>query len=601
MKNLFKYCAVALAVTTLVSCDDFIEENRYPLDEQTDSPLYWNNATNVENQCNAFYNNYTGYGNGNGYGWFYFKTLSDDQVGGSFATWTNTSVPAESSDWSSPFVEIRRANYIITNMQTSTLSEAERNHYAGIARLNRAWQYYQLVRMYGDVPWVEVVADPANEASIYGARNDRDFVMDQVLADLNFACANINGGSKTTWSKDLANAMKADICLFEGTYCKYRTLADNGKAADETRAKAFLAECVTACENVMNAGYTLGDDYQATYNSTDLSGNSEVIFFKPYQNNLFYHSLIAYTCSSTQINGMSKDAFDAYLFKDGKPKVLTTLDASDVATIEYPGVDEDGKPKKAEAYEIQNLLDVRDGRLAKTIDPAIYFEGMDWVRSGSDPMTSSTGYGVCKYDNITIPVNKRTNTSSNYTAAPLFWLAVVYCNYAEAKAELGTITDADLDASINKLYARAGLPALKASVGFSDPANDMGVTDIIWEVRRCRRCELMFDNWFRYWDLVRWHQLDKLDTQKNSDVILGANISQYFDYVEKYNADAEAYNEKVEEAKRISLISVPANNGTYMNASKGKTRVYEARQYFYPIPSGQITLNPNLGQNPGWK
>ena len=600
MKNLFKYCAVALAVTTLASCDDFIEDNRYPLDEQTNSPQYWNNAANVENQCNAFYNNYTGYGNGTGTGWFYFKTLSDDQAGGTFATWANTAVPASSSNWSSPFTEIRRANYIITNMQTSTLSETERKHYEGVARLNRAWQYYQLVRMYGDVPWIPVVADPGKPETIYGARDDRDFVMDEVLKDLNFACLNINGGSKITWSKDLANAMKAEICLFEGTYCKYRTVAENGKAPNATRAAAFLEECVDACEAVMPK-YSLGEDYQATYNSTDLSGNKEIIFYKPYQNNIFYHSLVSYTCSSTQINGMTKDAFDAYLFKDGKPKALTTLDASDVATIEYPGVDEEGKPKKAEAYEIQNLLDVRDGRLAKTIDPVIYFEGMGWTRAGAMDMTSSTGYGVCKYDNITLPNDNRVNNNKAYTQAPLFWLAVIYCNFAEAKAELGTITDADLDASINKLYARAGLPALKAAVGFSDPANTWGVSDIIWEVRRCRRCELMFDNWYRYWDLVRWHQLDKLDTQKNSEVILGANISQYFDYVEKYNADAKAYNEKVEEAKRISLISVPANNGTYMNASKGKTRVYEARQYLYPIPSGQITLNENLEQNELWK
>jgi hypothetical protein len=157
----------------------------------------------------------------------------------------------------------------------------------------------------------------------------------------------------------------------------------------------------------------------------------------------------------------------------------------------------------------------------------------------------------------------------------LFWLAVIYCNFAEAKAELGTITDADLNASINKLYARAGLPALKAAVGFSDPANNWGVSDIIWEVRRCRRCELMFDNWYRYWDLVRWHKLDKLDTQKNPNIVLGANTA---------NAPVQI-----------------ANVGGYVDASKGKTRIYEARQYLYPIPSGQITLNENLEQNELWK
>ena len=563
MKAIYKLCAIALAATALVGCDDFIDDNRYPLDQQTSNPTYWNNAANVTNQCNTFYNQYSGYGNSGSLGWFYAKTLSDDQAGNSFANWANVNVPSSSSNWSAPFTEIRRANYIITNVANSTLSDNDKNKFIGIARLNRAWQYFQLVRMYGDVQWIEVPVDPADPEVTYGSRDDRDMVMDKVLEDLNFACQYLPKGTKTSWSKDLANAMKADICLWEGTFCKYRTAAENGKAADATRAQKYLNECVTACENVMNAGYKLGDDYQATYNSVSLSSNPEVIFFKEYKDNLFYHSLISYTCSSTQISGMTKDAFDAYLFKDGKPLALTSENKTDVGEV-----DADGN------YSIAKLLEVRDGRLAKTIDPVIYYEGMGWVRAGGMDMTSSTGYGVAKYDNITLPAEKRRNTVSNYTCAPLFWLAVVYCNYAEAKAELGNITDADLDKSINKLYARAGLPALKANVGFSDPANDWGVSDIIWEVRRCRRCELMFDNWYRYWDLVRWHKLDKLDSQKNPNILLGANIT----------------------AAPVQINNV---NG-YVDGSKGQVRVYESRQYLYPIPSAQLTLNENLKQNPGW-
>ncbi len=563
MKTINKLCAIALATTVLVGCDDFIDDNRYPLDSQTSNPTYWNNATNVANQCNTFYNQYTGYGNSGSLGWFYAKTLSDDQAGNSFANWTNVNVPASSSNWSAPYTEIRRANYIINNVTESSLSENDKNNFIGIARLNRAWQYFQLVRMYGDVQWIEVVVDPADPEVTYGARDDRDLVMDKVLEDLNFACQHIQAGSKTTWSKDMANAMKADICLWEGTFCKYRTAGENGKAADASRAQKFLTECVTACENVMNAGYTLSEDYQATYNSVSLNGNPEVIFFKEYQNNLFYHSLIAYTCSSTQISGMTKDAFDAYLFKDGKPLALTSENKSDVGEVDAEG-----------NYSIAKLLEVRDGRLAKTIDPYVYYQGMSWSRSGGMEMTSSTGYGVSKYDNVELPLDNRVNTVKNYTCAPLFWLSVVYCNYAEAKAELGTITDADLDKSINKLYARAGLPALTAEVGFSDPANDWDVSDIIWEIRRCRRCELMFDNWFRYWDLVRWHKLDKLDSQKNPNILLGANMT----------------------AAPVDILNV---NG-YVDGSKGQVRVFEGRQYLYPIPSAQLTLNENLKQNPGW-
>ena len=517
----------------------------------------------MTNQCNTFYNQYSGYGNSGSLGWFYAKTLSDDQAGNSFANWANVNVPASSSNWSAPFTEIRRANYIISNVANSTLAENDKNNFIAIARLNRAWQYYQLVRMYGDVQWIEIPVDPSDPEMTYGSRDDRDMVMDKVLEDLNFACQYIQKGSKTTWSKDMANAMKADICLWEGTFCKYRTAAENGKAADAARAQKFLTECVTACENVMNAGYELGNDYQATYNSVSLSSNPEVIFFKEYKDNLFFHSLIAYTCSSTQISGMTKDAFDAYLFKDGKPLALTSENKSDVGEE-----DADGN------YSIAKLLEVRDARLAKTIDPFVYYEGMGWTRAGAMDMTSSTGYGVCKYDNVALPRDNRANTVKNYTCAPLFWLAVVYCNFAEAKAELGSITDADLDRSINKLYARAELPPLKAEVGFSDPANNWGVSDIIWEIRRCRRCELMFDNWYRYWDLVRWHKLDKLDSQKNPNILLGANMT----------------------AAPVSITNV---NG-YVDGSKGQVRVFEARQYFYPIPSAQLTLNENLKQNPGW-
>ena len=76
MKKLFILSTVALAALT--SCNDLLDKS--PLDTFTNTPAYWSNASNVENQCNTFYNQYTGYGNSGGGGWFYFKTLSDDQV-----------------------------------------------------------------------------------------------------------------------------------------------------------------------------------------------------------------------------------------------------------------------------------------------------------------------------------------------------------------------------------------------------------------------------------------------------------------------------------------------------------------------------------------
>lgn len=565
MKKLLIYSAMALMALT--SCNDFLDKS--PLDAFTNTPAYWSNASNLDNQCNTFYNNYSGYGNAGSGGWFYFKTLSDDQVDYQSTIWTYTSLVATSTNWSGPFTEIRRANYIIEGLKSSTLDAPVKANYEGIARLNRAWEYYQLVRMYGDVQWINTVVDPGDKDVVYGARTDRDIVMDSVLNDLNYAAATITGTNKQRFTADMALAMKADITLYEGTYCKYRNANDNaGKAADNTRASKYLGECLAACEALMSKGYSLNESYQGNYNSVSLSSNPEMIFYKPYSQNSLMHSTIDYTVNTSGTSGMTKDAFDNYLFLDGKPKATTTMNTNDAVAK-----DENGN------YNLESILAVRDKRLSETIDPVLCFKGSPYSRAGVAPFTSTTGYGIAKYDNpVELGLSDRNSIGKQYTDCPLYWLSVVYLNYAEAKAELGTLTQADLDQSINKLQVRAGLPAMTTEPE-ADPANNMGVSNLIWEIRRCRRCELMFDNWTRYWDLIRWHKLELLDSSKNPNIYLGANMK----YVENPEIDV--------------------NSDGYMIGSNtiNQPRIYEYKHYFYPIPTTQLTLNTNMGQNPGWE
>lgn len=587
MKNkIFIYGALALA-TTLVSCNDLLDKD--PLDRFINDPAYWSNADNVEGQCNVFYEQFTGYGNAGGSGMFYFKTLSDDQASNSFSDWDYVAVPASSSYWKNPWIEIRRANYVIQGVASSSLDSDTKKHYTGIARLMRAYEYSNLVKMYGDVQWVNHPLDVTETAILYGKRDDRDMVMDSVLQDLNYAAATIKEGtSKITWTRQMANAMKSDICLWEGTFRKYRTAADNGKGPDTEGATKFLNACVDACTYIMGKGYTLSAGaagYHSTYNSEDLSKSTEVIFYKSYKKDIFMHSTIDYTCSSTPVNGMTKDAFDNYLFSDGKPLSTTSKNKNDAAkriikikldANGHPVKDKDGKQVIDTIMSIADVLSVRDLRLSETIDTAVYYTGMTWARAYAMQMTSVTGYGVSKYDNVTMPVDYRDQTGKNYTCCPIFWLPVVMLNYAEAKAELGTVQQSDLDNTVNKLLARGGITNGITLNPTADPANNMGVSNLLWEIRRCRRCELMFDNWFRYWDLVRWHQLNLLDSTQYPNILLGANVMN-------------------DPKKTVAVI------GNYINATKGKTRVYNNKYYLYPVPSGQITLNPNLApNNPGW-
>lgn len=581
MKKTIISASLALAAVALTSCDDFLDDNRYPLDTQTDNPAYWNNESNVKMQCDALYTNFTGYS-----GLYYFTTLSDDQggdIGNGFANWTYTSIWSSSSHWNSPYTQIRKLNIIIENVNASSLSQTIKDKYIGIARMMRGLQYFWLVRAYGDVPYYDYVIDPSDNEALQLPRQNRDEVMDKVLEDLKFAAANIGPGTKTTFSSDMANAMLADIALWEGTYCKYRTADVNGYAADATRASKWLNECVSACNAVIASGYSLNSSYQGNYNTPQagLDSNPEMIFYKEYKETVLTHSVINYITQTTTLAGISKDAFDAYLFKDGKPLALTSMNKDDAGYIKEGVVAGTGDDVTyGKMLYLGDLLDVRDKRLSETIDTVAGFgsssSGMTWARYGSAQMTSNTGYLIKKYDNIEIPwLYRRGN---NYTSAPVYWLSVVYLNLAEAKAELGTLTDADLNATINKLYDRAELPhqTVASLSNMNDPANNMGVSSLIWEIRRCRRCELIMDNDFRYWDLVRWHKLDLLDTTVHPNIHLGANLKNAINKPES--------------------IMV----GDYIDAIPGNERIYQPRVYLYPIPSGQITLNPNLKQQPLW-
>ncbi len=577
MKKSIILGAIFASMFAMTSCDDFLDDNRYPLTSETNQPAYWDNEDNVKLQCDQMLQYFTGYASAGNYGEFYFNTLSDDQCGSSFVDWKSTSVPTSSTSYTSPYTNIRHATEIIDGLEGSNLDADIKANWMGIARMCRAYQEYLLVRRYGDCNFIATTLNVSDDLKI--PRESRDYVFDMILEDLDYACANIKADKNAQyWSRDLAYAMKSYMALCEGTFRKYCTQAENGLAPDAARAEKLLKESAAASDYLINSGrYSLAAQYRANYQSfyTEASAvpamvnNPEMILFRGYEYDIIMNCVQDYTCGTTPINGITKDAFDAYLFKDGKPLALTSMDKSDVGEwIEDEGI-----------YSIAKPLSVRDNRLTQTTDPFVYYTGLVGDRAGATGMTSSTGYGVSKYDNTALALADR-RTTKNTVCAPIYWYSVILLENAEAKAELGTLTDADLNRTLNLLYKRAELPnqTVASLTSMGDPANNMNVNSLIWEVRRCRRCELIMDNDFRYWDLIRWHQLDKLDTTTNPNLTLGANISE-------------------------SPVEAKNTNG-YLDGTinwSGKTRKFDKKYYSYPIPQNQLTLNPNLGQNFGWE
>jgi hypothetical protein len=156
--------------------------------------------------------------------------------------------------------------------------------------------------------------------------------------------------------------------------------------------------------------------------------------------------------------------------------------------------------------------------------------------------------------------------------------------YAEAKAELGEATQADLDRSINLLRDRVGMPHLDVNPPM-DPryAND-GISPLLVEIRRERRVEL-FQEGFRYDDIRRWKQGKKLEKP---------------DMGIRWTPEAQARY-----AGAIIQTSVDPDNGhtyidVYKNTDWADPVFDESKNYFWPIPLNVISQNPNITQNPGY-
>lgn len=466
---------------------------------------------------------------------------------------------------------VRAVNIGLDNYSKAKIPQATIDRYVGEARLFRGWFYADKVSKFGDAPWVDRELNVDSE-ELYAARTPREKVMDNVLADLTFATEKIpanwgDGAGPGRMNRWAALLIKSRICLFEGTWRKYHGGSNPEK---------WLQEAAAAAKEVIEKGpyklYSTGNpsrDYNAIHRiQNDLTGVAEVMYWRRYQLGVFTNHVSSY--HKDYNGGATKSMVEDYLCTDGLPISLSPL---------YKG---DAK--------IEDVFENRDPRLRQTVlhpdDVKFYGFGNNDTRpyprlAGMDGgLASETGYHIIKvYDNNTAYA---TYNISN-TPAITMRFGEALLNYAEAVAELGTITQADLDLTINKLRARVGMPSLDLSNVPVDPryVND-GVPPIIVEIRRERRIELFMEG-FRYDDLRRWKQGKKLEVPS---------------YGIRWDDAAKARYPKAN--VKFSLV----NGVPYINVYQGTdfaTPVFdEAKHYLWPIPLNDLSQNPAIKQNPGW-
>lgn len=467
---------------------------------------------------------------------------------------------------------IRTINIGLANYGNANIPQETIDTYVAEARLFRGWFYADKVSKFGDVPWLDKELQPDSE-ELDAPRTPRDEVMANVLEDLNFASTMLpedwgDGGGPGRINRWAALLVKSRVCLFEGTWQKYH----GGSKAD-----MWLQEAANAAKEIMDNGpfsiYTTGDpsrDYNAIHHiPSDLSGISEVMYWRRYERGIFTNHVQSYHRSYN--GGATKSMVEDYLCTDGLPITLSDLYQGDA--------------------QIEDVFINRDPRLRQTIlhpeDVAIYgygnFDTRPYPRlTGMEGgQRIETGYHIIKVYEVNT-AHATYNTSD--TPAIVLRFGEVLLNYAEAVAELGTITQNDLDISINLLRDRVAMPHLDMNNVPVDPryVND-GVSPLIAEIRRERRVELFMEG-FRYDDLRRWKQGKKLEQPDLGIRFDEAAVTRY------PNANI-----------RTTMVDGIPYIDVYQGTDWADPVFDENKHYLWPVPLSVISQNPNVAQNPGWQ
>lgn len=623
--------ALGLAATLLPSCnDDFME--RYPLDKITDES-FWKSETDLKMMLNSLYPLYI---IGHRSGWadsdinplgvtgsplMYGDVYSDNCVraGNELSSLAGELIvpteAKESTGWY--WWNLRKVNFFLSHYDKAELSQEKKNAYAAEAYFFKAWDYYQKVLYFGDVPWLTKDLNVDSE-ELYAPRAPRAEVMDSVLMCINKAVDWLPEKAyqeTDRLNKDQANFLKARICLFEGTFRKYHTELNL-----QNTANTWLKEAVKACETLLGkySLYKDGDDtYWKMFAAIDVSNNPEVILSRNYLESKVGHAAQRYynqNNSNREAMGATRGLVDEYLCIDGRPI--------------YTGGSEGNYEKNPNFldYGKWTELENRDPRLTQTIcKPGEYvtiYQGgvVDLEQNGitypnltyNASGAAMTGYRVIKH--WMGDPEEENRTTNGIQAAIEFRYAELLLMYAEAKYELnGTLSQSDVDLTINALRERAGFdfekyPTAKLTVG-QEPADprlekiyadklDYTVSPLLREIRRERRIELAIEN-HRYEDLMRW-KAGKLLTVP----LRGMNFLSVQDLYDG------THNTKPETAVAVELnktVFVDENGfiicypkSPYQNTIKG-TLPWDDYRYYWPIPKEELIMNENFVQNQGWE
>lgn len=605
MKNLIYIFSIFCMAFAWTGCDSLL--NVTPETDFTDDN-FWKSEADFKGACNRLYEQ-LGFGD--------HDTRADDQVGKNANNISAGSrvVPAESNgDWRDPYRRIFTTNNIIEKGKDAPVNENIRNRYIGEATFFRAYNYFELVCKYGDVPLVLKPFSSTSDPDLKMGRTPRETVIQQCYEDLEYAIQWLparqamesvtNEFDRRRVTRSAALALMVRIGLHEGTMLK------NHNIANESVWKAHLQKSIDAYNRLKAEGhqlYTTGGtatSYQALFFDEANSTNREAIFSKAYGPNGSSGAgttLHTYSGNCEGSYALTRSMVDLYLYADGLPREKSSLVVMPETSFNH-----------VFGYEGDGVTPIADGKGAR--DPRLSMSV--WRIFDPQDTESATVGGVQIAWNLTGKMayrpfdpqrpmgyqlkkafaGSRWGASRDYTDRIIIRWGEMLISYAEALFELnGSINDAQLDETVNALRARVGFNATLSN-GFVN-SNGLNMRD---EIRRERTVELMAEN-RRYADIIRW---------KIAEAVLPkAIIGCKFTVDEAYNGVAQAADpdftvwltDATGKSGGIQEYDYPEENIRILERSNTR-RFNPAKDYFYPIPTFEIAQSEgNITQNPNWQ
>ncbi|MEN9917782.1 MAG: hypothetical protein RL662_218 [Bacteroidota bacterium] len=496
---------------------------------------------------------------------------------------------------------LRNVNYFIQNCNSPEVNENVKKNHLGIARFFRAYFYFEKVQRFGDVPWVDRPLEN-DDPALYGGRDSRTIIMDHMLEDLNYAIENITAikdPSSSLITKSVALAFKSRVCLFEGTFRKYHTNYNLSSTADKWLKEAELAAKGLIDSKQYSINIKTNNPYRDLFIS-EKAIETEVILASVCNKSLGVLNDANWWWTSATYGSrlnLTRTFVNTYLKLDGTPFTNTV-----------------GYETMVFFDEVQN----RDKRLSQTIRTPGYKRINAGVVFDAAPdfTYTYTGYHPIKF---CLDATSYDNGGLNDNTIPMMRYAEVLLNYAEARAELGLLTDADWLLTIGELRGRAGIAGgltTKPTVAdaylqsnyfpeISDPS--------LLEIRRERAIELVFEG-LRLSDLIRWKKGDLVKQDWNGIYVPALDVPMDLDGNGTFDVCFTQQAKVSNPLEGITYVNVAPMRGDVVNpqllkdGTKGEvtwmkniSKDWDDKNYLYPVPEMAIIMNNNLKpQNAGW-